>query len=220
MFISGYTQERKTGYEHPATVNRVGPSRRAIDAIAHNYVELIVSDAVESFDSTLSVITATAHSAKVGDVIQFTSGVANKETYAVQATTANTITLDQTPATAPSAADTFAILRFTYPQVNSSGAIIVSTSSTNTFTTVTHSTVAVQTSSTVVLAANTDRKYGFFKNNAAGAIYIFLGTPATTSGIILQRGEAHELNSTNLYIGEVTGIAPAGPFNLSVTEGQ
>jgi hypothetical protein len=75
-------------------------------------------------------MTVTGHSAIKGDIIKFTSGALDKRQFVVWDTTVNTITLAQTPDTAPSAADSFSIVRYTPAAVTAAGGISVATSFT------------------------------------------------------------------------------------------
>lgn len=88
--------------------------------LAHQFVRSVASDAVEA-SSTVNAIVATAHVAKVGDVIEFTSGALSGQEVKVQAVSANLITLSESLASAPVAAVTFDILRHKYPVVDASG---------------------------------------------------------------------------------------------------
>lgn len=110
------------------TVQPAGSSRAALDVLANLCAQLIATDAVEA-SSTTSVINATAHVAKVGDIVVFSSGALDTQAFTVYAVDTNTITLAQTTSAAPSAADTFRILRFSYPVINSAGALSVTVSS-------------------------------------------------------------------------------------------
>lgn len=95
--------------------------------LAHQYVRLVVSDAAEAL-STVNTIVATAHVAKVGDVIEFTSGALSGQEVKVQAVSANLITLSETLASAPAAAVTFDILRHKYPLVDANGNLNITSS--------------------------------------------------------------------------------------------
>lgn len=84
-------------------------NRWALDVISHLAVKLVATDAVDS--ATTEVITAASHSARVGDLVNFTSGTQSGRWFTVAAVTTNTITLNSDAAAAPAASDTFAIYR-------------------------------------------------------------------------------------------------------------
>lgn len=107
------------------TVSPAGFQKHALDVSDKSVVSVLASDAVEA-NSTTSVINATSHVALKGDKIRFTSGVNNTIEVDVYSVTANTITLGQTLTTAPSAADTFDILRPTSLTVAADGTITTS----------------------------------------------------------------------------------------------
>lgn len=102
------------------TIERVRQDQYGMSVLAHQYVELIGTDAVES--ATTSVITATAHAALKGDIIRFTSGTHSGREVKVDSVAANTITLAEDLASAPAALVSFQILRHRYPLVDSNGA--------------------------------------------------------------------------------------------------
>jgi len=108
----------------PSTVQYIGENRQGLDVVSQTAYRLIGSDAVEA-NSTTSLIVATAHSAKVGDVVKFTSGVLDTRFAFIQETATNSITLSQTLNVAPSAADTFQIWRPGILAVNDAGEIPV-----------------------------------------------------------------------------------------------
>lgn len=107
-----------------ATVQKLSTNRDGLDVLSNLFVQLVASDSVDSYAS--GVITAAAHSAKVGDLVQFTSGTCNQQTFTVYAVATNTITLAQTPNQTPATLDTFDILRFAYPRVSTAGVVSVS----------------------------------------------------------------------------------------------
>lgn len=110
------------------TAEPIRQKQHGLSVLAHTFVQSIGSDAVEA-NSTTRIINATAHAAKVGDIINFTSGALDGQEVKVQAVTANTITLSETLASAPVVAVTFEILRHKYPVVDASGSLSVSSSS-------------------------------------------------------------------------------------------
>ena len=86
-------------------------NRWALDVIAHSTVKQVATDTVDS--ATTSVITAASHSARVGDLVLFTSGTFSGVWFTVVAVTTNTITLNSntSESTAPAASDGFTIYR-------------------------------------------------------------------------------------------------------------
>ena len=120
-FLTGYSSRKKLTVYEQATVNRVGKYLHGANVISFPYYELIGTDAVEA-SSTDTIINATTHSAKVGDVIKFTSGTEDKNISFVESVTTNTITLGQTLDSTPAAADTFSIYRPSISTVTAGGA--------------------------------------------------------------------------------------------------
>lgn len=108
------------------TGSNVDPYRWGMDVRAYSFVKLVASDAAESGSSEY-VINATAHTAIIGDLIEFTSGSLNGQIVSVYATSANQITLAQTLGAAIGAGDTFNILRASFPVLSSSGGMTVDT---------------------------------------------------------------------------------------------
>lgn len=109
-----------------ATVEPVREQQHGLSVNAHLYVYVVGTDAAEA-NSTTSVINATAHNARIGDVIRFTSGTFNNTEVKVEQVTTNTITLVQDMASAIATGVTFEILRPKYPVVGSDGSISVTT---------------------------------------------------------------------------------------------
>lgn len=105
------------------TVAPVTQRQFGLDVSAHEWVATFASDVVEA-SSTTSVINATAHVALRGDVIAFTSGALQGIEVSVYSVTANTITLAETLSSAPAAAVTFDILKYTRPKVSALGAVV------------------------------------------------------------------------------------------------
>jgi hypothetical protein len=85
-------------------------NRWAMDVISHLAVKLVTTDAVEA-NSTTSVIVATSHSARVGDLILFTSGNLSGRWFTVVSTSTNAITVNADMSEAPAASDGFSIYR-------------------------------------------------------------------------------------------------------------
>ena len=79
-------------------------------------------------------------------------------------------------------------------------------------TTPAHTVANVSFTSTLVLAANSDRLYALFVNDSGTVIYLRLGGAAVLNeGIRLNaNGGAYEINWTNLFTGAVYGIHGAG----------
>lgn len=98
-------------------------------------------------------------------------------------------------------------------QATDSG-ILISTAVTNTF-----STVGVASAS--ALAANASRKTAVFVNDSANIIYLGLGGAAVVgSGIRLNsNGGSYEINSTNMYRGQIFAIATGAASNMTIIEG-
>lgn len=120
----GYTSQEKDDRLKAqfTTVTPIGLSKFALDVRDSGTVYIVGSDAVEA-SSTTSVINATAHAAKKGDRVRFTSGVLASIEADVWEVTTNTITLGQTLPSAPAAAVTFDILRPVSLTVGSDGTI-------------------------------------------------------------------------------------------------
>jgi hypothetical protein len=106
-----------------ATVQPLDGDKYGLDVHAVSYVRLVASDAVEA-SSTPTLINATAHLAKVGDIIRMTSGATDGQEVRVIKVETNSIHVTAL-SVAPTAADTFDILRHTAPLVDSSGKVEV-----------------------------------------------------------------------------------------------
>ncbi len=127
MTIKGYSDKKKSnsGTQDYATLNPIREGQMGVDVAAHVFFQLIGADAAEAL-STTRVIVATAHVAIVGDVISWTSGALNTREYRVAAVSTNAITVSEEMSVAPTAADTFSILRQKAPKVDSAGALSAS----------------------------------------------------------------------------------------------
>ncbi len=110
-----------------ATNNPIDPYRMGMDSISNEFVALVANDIVEA-GTTDSIITATAHSARVGDIIRFTSGALSGEQLSVIETTANTILLAQKLTSTPVPGVTFAIERFSRPRIDPSTFALIASS--------------------------------------------------------------------------------------------
>lgn len=88
-------------------------------------------------------------------------------------------------------------------------------------TTVTDTKVAVETDTTVVLAANPGRHEAVFVNDSNQPIYLARGNDAVLNqGIRLNAaGGSYEINRNNLFLGAINAIAEGGAKNLTVSEG-
>ena len=86
---------------------------------------------------------------------------------------------------------------------------------------VTDAKVAVDTATTVVLAANPGRKDAVFVNDSNQPIYLARGNDAVLNqGIRLNSGGgSYEINRDNLFLGAINAIATGGDKNLTVSEG-
>lgn len=104
--------------EGHVTSQPVREKQVAKDVISHFAISSVGVDAVEA-DSSLFLIKATSHLAKVGDVIKFTSGNLLDQEVKVIKTDTNEFELGELLSEAPAIADTFEIFRHTYLQANS-----------------------------------------------------------------------------------------------------
>jgi len=86
---------------------------------------------------------------------------------------------------------------------------------------VTDTKVAVDTSTTVVLADNASRADAVFVNDSNKEIYLARGNDALLDqGIRLNaNGGSYEINQSNLFLGAINAIAEGGAKNLTVSEG-
>lgn len=109
--------------EH-TTIEPIRAKQQGLSVNAHVYVYEVGTDAVEA-GSTETVINATAHAARKGDIIRITSGALDNTEVKVFATTTNSIQLCEKLNSAPLAAVTFQILRAKYPVVTEEGFISV-----------------------------------------------------------------------------------------------
>ena len=81
--------------------------------------------------------------------------------------------------------------------------------------------VAVETGTTVVLAANPARADAVFVNNSNQPIYLARGNDAVlNTGIRLNaNGGIYEINRDNIFLGAINAIAQGGSKSLTVSEG-
>lgn len=82
--------------------------------------------------------------------------------------------------------------------------------------------VTVGAVSTLVLAANSSRRYLFLVNDSDENIYVSLGLPAVMNeGILLTAGGgALTLDTTTMWLGSIGAICATGGKNLTVSEGS
>lgn len=84
-------------------------------------------------------------------------------------------------------------------------------------------TVAVATTSTLLLAANKRRTYAILINTSATDVWVMLGSAATVSGgiYLVANGGSYEINRLNLWQGDIFAIHGAsGTKAVNVLEGQ
>lgn len=80
--------------------------------------------------------------------------------------------------------------------------------------------VVVTTSTTVLLSANTNRKYAHFINNSVSPVYLQYSSSAVPGqGIKLNIGSIWQINSSELWLGAVNAISASGSLNIDVFEG-
>ena len=120
-------KEDRTSAEH-VTITPVGQFKYGLD-VSNKGVFQVGTDAVEA-NSTTSVIVATAHAALIGDTIRFTSGTHSGIEVNVIDTDTNNLTLGQTLSSAPSALDSFSILRPITQTMTATGATTMAMSFT------------------------------------------------------------------------------------------
>lgn len=123
--IKGYPSKATGKNFEYVTIEPVAASQHGLSVNAYMFYEDTGSDAAEA-GSTSSVIVATAHAARVGDLIRFTSGAANGYQAKVLSVATNSITLVEALGATPAAADTFDILRTRFPTVDQLGNTITS----------------------------------------------------------------------------------------------
>lgn len=90
------------------------------------------------------------------------------------------------------------------------------------FSTVTHTTLSVSSTSIQALASNANRKYAFFQNNSNQNMYLSLSGAATNNAGILLRADGGQYTITlnNLFTGQINVILPTGGTrDLLITEG-
>lgn len=130
MTIKGYAGQKKLGDQQYATLQPVDADQHGIDVVARAFVQEIATDAAEA-GSTVSLIVATAHQARRGDVIYWTSGALIGQSFAVKDVEADAIATAVEMPSAPTVADAFSIRRYTAALVNENGEIVVGVSFSN-----------------------------------------------------------------------------------------
>lgn len=107
------------------TVEPIRVEQNGLSVNAHVYVYEVGTDAVEA-GSTVEQIVATAHAARKGDIIRFTSGALANTEVKVWAVETNSIEFAEDLPSVPANGVTFQILRHKYPTVGADGALAVS----------------------------------------------------------------------------------------------
>jgi len=122
--IHGHSDKFRTNTTNVYTTINPGDGNRLLLDVSQNTYSLRGTDAAEA-SSTSSVINATAHAAKIGDIIEFTAGALSGERRIVISTTTNTITVNSPFSAAPST-DAFSIFKPDIIKLTSAGTIPVS----------------------------------------------------------------------------------------------
>lgn len=190
MGLKGYSDKAKSadGALDFATLNPVREQQTGIDVIAHAFFQSIGTDAAEAACTT-RIITATAHAALVGDVISFTSGSLNTKEYRVSAVATNTITVSEAMSVAPTATDTFSILRQKAALVAASGGI---------------STAISNDTNTGLAGANTLRMVEGGRARGIAPVSYDHTVPVTTAAYTqIIASTAAEV--TSIYVGDTSG---------------
>lgn len=88
------------------------------------------------------------------------------------------------------------------------------------FSTASNTRPLVTTTSSVVLAANANRKYAILFNNSGTQIFLKLGTTAVNNqGIRLGPNVGYEITRSNLWLGSIEAVVASGSQNLDIFEG-
>jgi hypothetical protein len=106
------------------TAEPIKKNQHGLTTAVHQFMTDIGTDTVEA-SSTTDILNLTAHSAKIGDIIKFTSGALDGREVRVMSTDTNTVTLAETLESDPSTL-TIEILRNNSPKLDSLGAITIS----------------------------------------------------------------------------------------------
>ena len=84
----------------------------------------------------------------------------------------------------------------------------------------TNDVIAVDATTTEILAANAQRLYALVVNDSNETIYLALGVEAELhKGIRLNaNGGSYEIDSNNFFIGAINGISTSGSKNVTIVE--
>lgn len=107
-----------------STVEPVRDLQNGLSVLAHQFVTQVGSNAAQA-GSTSSRIIAAGHSARKGDIIQFTSGTFLNREVKVWSVGSGTIDLAETLPSAVPVGSTFQILRHKYPLVDNAGSVSI-----------------------------------------------------------------------------------------------
>jgi hypothetical protein len=124
-FASSLMQGESRG-QH-ATVEPTGQYQNGLSVNALIFAYQVASDTAET-GSTSQIINATAHSARVGDIVRFAAGVLDKDEQKVVETGTDWIKVASPFSAAPTNGDTFLIFRPRYAQSDEDGNLQVSVS--------------------------------------------------------------------------------------------
>lgn len=108
----------------------------------------------------------------------------------------------------------------TLESVISGNSIRVTGGSSTTFNTASNSKASVSNTSSVIISANSQRKYAAIVNDSDTVIYISFGSTAVINqGIRLNAsGGAYEITSNNLYTGDISAICSGSNKNITIIE--
>lgn len=91
--------------------------------------------------------------------------------------------------------------------------------SVNKATVATNTRPTVSNVSSVILASNSNRKSALIFNQSGAVVYLQFGAAAVVGqGRRLANNETYEIDSTNLYTGDIRAIRNAGSGEIEVTE--
>ncbi len=121
--------ERQIHDEH-VTGQPVKDKQFGKDVVSHTYAYEVGTDAVEA-SSTTTIVNATAHVAKRGDILRFTSGALNNTEVGVLRVETDSIELSAILESAPATSDTFQILRYRTPATDEFGSANVNITAAN-----------------------------------------------------------------------------------------
>ena len=93
--------------------------------------------------------------------------------------------------------------------------------SNNAFSTITNTRPSVNNTSSIILAANSNRRFAMIVNQDSQTAYLKLGTTAVASqGIPIPPGASYTIDADNLFTGAVHAIkSGGGSVTLEVMEG-